>query len=261
LTDFLESVALVSEVDNLDASDAPTLLTLHAAKGLEFGTVFIVGLNDGMLPHSRAFEEPEELEEERRLFYVGVTRAEDLLYLSHVFRRTIFGSSDLSEPSRFLADIPARLRGDGGSRGVASSRGLPQGHGMQAQMNLGRSRSASPSGTHDRSSFSGSHSTRVEEARSAESTRSGEWPRSSGDSQRGQSPGARSGPKAGRRRPRRDAAGSTPFETGDAVRHPSFGEGTVIEVAQRGNDWDVTVAFKGRGIKTLALSFAKLERV
>jgi len=228
LTDFLESVALVSEVDNLDASDAPTLLTLHAAKGLEFGTVFIVGLNDGMLPHSRAFEEPEELEEERRLFYVGVTRAEDRLYLSHVFRRTIFGSSDLSEPSRFLADIPAGLRGDGGSQGAARSRGLPRGPKMQAQMNLGRSLAAS---------------------------------RSSGDTQRGQGPGVSSRPTPGRGQPRRDAAGSAPFETGDAVRHPSFGEGTVIQVAQRGNDWDVTVAFKGRGIKTLALSFAKLERV
>ena len=70
----------------------------------------------------------------------------------------------------------------------------------------------------------------------------------------------RSRPLASSRQARRGAAGSTPFETGDAVRHPSFGEGTVIQVAQRGNDWDVTVAFKGRGIKTLALSFAKLEK-
>jgi DNA helicase-2/ATP-dependent DNA helicase PcrA len=247
LTDFLENVALVSEVDNLDSSDAPTLLTLHAAKGLEFGTVFIVGLNDGMLPHSRAFEEPDELEEERRLFYVGVTRAEDQLYLSHVFRRTIFGSSDLSEPSRFLADIPARLKGS------VAGRGSTRGRGMQAQMNLGRARSRSPSSARGSSSFAGRSSVAGRRpAADASLPRGGARP-----SDRS---GARSGStrSSGRPAPRRGEV--VPFETGDAVRHPSFGEGTVITVAQRGGDWDVTVAFKGRGIKTLALSYAKLEK-
>jgi DNA helicase-2/ATP-dependent DNA helicase PcrA len=243
LTDLLENVALVSDVDNLDASDAPTLLTLHAAKGLEFGTVFIVGLNDGMLPHSRAFEEPEELEEERRLFYVGVTRAEDQLYLSHVFRRTIFGSSDLSEPSRFLADIPTQLRG-----GVGNS--PPRGRrGMQSQMNLRRARSGSVSSTRGRSAFS------------QRSSSAGESSWSSRDLQRGEGATRSVQRSTSGRRPRREVARAAPFETGDSVRHPSFGEGTVIQVTQRGKDWDVTVAFKGRGIKTLALSFAKLEKV
>ncbi|MBC7262869.1 MAG: UvrD-helicase domain-containing protein [Chloroflexi bacterium] len=110
LTTFLEEVALVSDVDNLDeAADAPTLLTLHTAKGLEFYAVFIVGMEEGLFPHSRSMDEPDEMEEERRLCYVGITRAKRRLYLVHTFRRTMFGMPRLSEPSRFLADIPARL--------------------------------------------------------------------------------------------------------------------------------------------------------
>ena len=110
LTTFLEDVALVSDVDNLrDEVDAATLLTLHMAKGLEFGGVFIAGLEEGVLPHSRSMGEPEEMEEERRLCYVGMTRAKERLYLVHTFRRTRFGTQELSQPSRFLRDIPSRL--------------------------------------------------------------------------------------------------------------------------------------------------------
>jgi DNA helicase-2/ATP-dependent DNA helicase PcrA len=110
LTQFLEDVALVSDVDNLrEETDAVTLLTLHMAKGLEFDTVFIVGLEEGILPHSRSLEEPDEMEEERRLCYVGMTRAKQRLYLVRTFRRARFGVQGVCEPSRFLRDIPARL--------------------------------------------------------------------------------------------------------------------------------------------------------
>ena len=107
---FLEEVALVSDVDNLnEETDAATLLTLHTAKGLEFSTVFIVGMEEGILPHSRSFGEAEEMEEERRLCYVGITRAMNRLYLLHTFRRTMFGSPEVSEPSRFIRDVPKEL--------------------------------------------------------------------------------------------------------------------------------------------------------
>ena len=110
LTTFLEEVALVSEVDNLDeAANVPTLLTLHMAKGLEFPVVFIVGLEDGLLPHSRSFDDPEAMEEERRLCYVGITRAKERVYLLHTFRRTMYGESQVGEPSRFITDIPDHL--------------------------------------------------------------------------------------------------------------------------------------------------------
>jgi len=110
LTEFLADVALVSDVDNLtDEVDAPTLLTLHAAKGLEFPVVFITGLEEGVFPHQRSFEDPEEMAEERRLMYVGITRAKERLYLTRVFRRTLRGQSDVADASRFLSDIPEKL--------------------------------------------------------------------------------------------------------------------------------------------------------
>jgi DNA helicase-2/ATP-dependent DNA helicase PcrA len=104
---FLEQVALVSDQDTIEeSSNVPTLLTLHAAKGLEFPTVFIIGLNDGVLPHSRSFDDPEQMMEERRLFYVGITRAENTLYLLFNENRNSYGYAEPVIPSRFLEDIP-----------------------------------------------------------------------------------------------------------------------------------------------------------
>jgi DNA helicase-2/ATP-dependent DNA helicase PcrA len=110
LADFLEDVSLVSEIDQVDDNkDGVTLLTMHAAKGLEFPVVFITGVEDGLLPHSRSFNEPHDMEEERRLFYVGLTRAKDYLYLTYTFRRSLYGDSVPSIVSRFLSDIPEDL--------------------------------------------------------------------------------------------------------------------------------------------------------
>ncbi len=110
LEEFLQDVALISDQDTLtEDKNAPTLLTLHAAKGLEFGAVFIVGLDDGLLPHSRSFDDPEAMEEERRLFYVGITRAKDRLYLVRALRRGSRGYAEETIPSRYLNDIPDNL--------------------------------------------------------------------------------------------------------------------------------------------------------
>ena len=196
LSALLEQVSLVSDVDNLDDSDAPTLLTLHAAKGLEFPVVFIVGLNDKLIPHSRSFDDPDAMEEERRLLYVGVTRAQDRLYLLHTFRRTVWGNSEVSDPSPYLRDIPSRLKTD-----------------PDKKKGAGRSKRASRGASTRR------------RARSA------------------------------------TTAGNGPFKAGDKVRHHAFGQGTVLHVKSRGSDWDITVAFKGRGLKTLAASFANLEKL
>jgi len=107
---FLEHVALVSNVDGMDdQADALTLITLHQAKGLEYPVVFIVGLEEGLLPHARSMDDPAELEEERRLCYVGITRAQKRLYLFRAFRRRLMGGSLPTVPSRFLADIPPHL--------------------------------------------------------------------------------------------------------------------------------------------------------
>ena len=126
LVEFLENLALVSDQDTLplEGTESPgsqktpvTLLTLHAAKGLEFSQVFITGLDEGLLPHSRSLADPEEVAEERRLFYVGMTRAKNQLYLLRSERRSNFGSWDYSEPSRFLRDISDNLVLNQGKRG------------------------------------------------------------------------------------------------------------------------------------------------
>src|SRR5262249_964486 len=123
---FLENVALVGGADTAQTSedgtlareenkDSVTLITLHAAKGLEFPVVFIVGMDEGSLPHSRSVTKPEQLEEERRLAYVGFTRAMQRLYLVRARRRSLWGEAQYTEPSRFLDDIPLHLRSSIGS--------------------------------------------------------------------------------------------------------------------------------------------------
>jgi DNA helicase-2/ATP-dependent DNA helicase PcrA len=118
LESFLEDIALVSDQDTLgETTNVPTLMTLHAAKGLEFPIVIIVGLSDGILPHVRSFEDPEAMQEERRLFYVGITRAKDRLYLVSSLNRSSYGFNEPAEESRFLLDIPEGFfANDGGAR-------------------------------------------------------------------------------------------------------------------------------------------------
>jgi DNA helicase-2/ATP-dependent DNA helicase PcrA len=116
LSAFLENIALIQQEFSLqeknkkkDNKDGVRLMTLHSSKGLEFEVVFLVGFEEGILPHSRSLIEESEVEEERRLCYVGVTRAKDYLYITFATRRLYFGKSSLNEPSRFLADIPKNL--------------------------------------------------------------------------------------------------------------------------------------------------------
>jgi DNA helicase-2/ATP-dependent DNA helicase PcrA len=110
LTDFLESVSLVSDQDEYEEeSGSVTLMTLHIAKGLEFRVVFIIGMEDGVFPHYRSMGDQAELEEERRLAYVGITRAQERLYLCHAWSRTLFGTTSYNPPSRFLGEIPSGL--------------------------------------------------------------------------------------------------------------------------------------------------------
>jgi len=116
LDEFLESVALVSDADELgDATGRVSLMTLHTAKGLEFPAVFLVGLEDGVFPHLRALDDPLQLEEERRLAYVGITRARRQLYVTHAWSRTLWGSTSHAIPSRFLSELPAELVRDVGA--------------------------------------------------------------------------------------------------------------------------------------------------
>jgi DNA helicase-2/ATP-dependent DNA helicase PcrA len=141
LTAFLESVSLVSDVDNLEEKpDAITLITLHQAKGLEFRVVFIVGMEEGLLPHMRSIDsgDPGEMEEERRLCYVGITRAKERLYLLRAFRRGFRGGSEPSKPSRYLADIPQHL--------IVAPRKEPVASAVSTGWRAKRAHSATPDG-------------------------------------------------------------------------------------------------------------------
>ena len=124
LAAFLEEVALVSDVDELDEKvDAATLITLHQAKGLEFPVVFIVGMEEGVLPHFKSLPDAEQMEEERRLCYVGITRAKEKVYLVYTLRRSLMGSSAHNPPSRFLKDIPPNLIVSPGMQGTQATQG------------------------------------------------------------------------------------------------------------------------------------------
>ncbi len=244
LGDFLQQVALVAETDNLDRSaQAPTLLTLHAAKGLEFPIVFITGLEEGLLPHSRSMDSEDELAEERRLFYVGLTRARDAVYLSHAFRRTTWGDSSVAVPSRFLTEIPEDYI-DGQRPGARRRESIDRASTWdtgRTNWNAGRSRQQTTWGEYDRRPSESPGRTRPSESRPQE--------------QRLPEPYSR----ADEPRPNRPAGPN--FKTGQKVRHKKFGEGTVIESKVTGADEEVTVAFPGIGIKRLAAAIAGLEAI
>jgi DNA helicase II / ATP-dependent DNA helicase PcrA len=217
LTPFLENLALVSDQDTLpEQLSAPTLLTLHAAKGLEFSQVFITGLDEGILPHSRSLDDPEEMAEERRLFYVGITRARNKLYLVRANQRSTYGSFEASIPSRFLNDIPDRLL-----------------------QRTGR----------------GSYRTQASSWSSASEQR--ERPPS-----RWESGGTTLAPSSSRSNntiPQPPPPVIQQYKAGNQVRHPTWGEGLVIDARIEGSDERVDVIFESVGFKRLIASLAKLE--
>ena len=219
---FLEEVALVSDVDGLkDEERGPALLTVHASKGLEFPVVFMVGMEDGVFPHSRSREDPEQMEEERRLAYVGLTRAKDQIYLLHAFRRTLYGRDEVAIVSPFLADIPSEL--------------------VEVRSSLKRSASTGSRSWERRSS--GSHKTYREIT---------SW-QNAAQTKTSPAPTRRGG--AGRQKR------VTQFQGGDRVNHTSFGEGTVVSSSPDGQDELVTVAFPGKGIKQILAGLAGLEKI
>ncbi|HEU5349624.1 MAG TPA: UvrD-helicase domain-containing protein [Ktedonobacterales bacterium] len=254
---FLENVALVGGSDTVQTSEsgmlateeqrqnAVTLITLHAAKGLEFPVVFVVGLEEGILPHSRSMESQRELEEERRLAYVGITRAMHQLYLVRAFRRSFFGGNSLmQEPSRFLDEIPRQLvafsrqhsRSDTGGARTTARGGAPNGRDVTR-----REPSAAPS-------------RQAGEPRGWESSRPAasrnETPSSSMRDQ--QSPLSTETPAV---------ASTETLAEGDRVIHRLFGRGVVLSVVDDNGAQTAVVLFDQVGKKTLDLGFARLEKI
>jgi DNA helicase II / ATP-dependent DNA helicase PcrA len=252
LTVFLESVSLVADTDSLeDRGDAITLITLHQAKGLEYPVVFMVGMEEGLLPHLRSLDDENQMEEERRLCYVGMTRAQRRLYLLRAFKRGFRGSFEPNAPSRFLNDIPTKLivaQGTGAKvRNKPAKTGEPERVGRDSRPRTVVTRlSERPERGPGRSPV---------RKRRVDATNGG--PRISRTSRSGPMAAPRGvGPNA------EAAAGADNYRTGDKVRHVKFGEGVVVSVKATPSDIEVTVAFKdGHGIKRLLMSFAPLERV
>jgi DNA helicase-2/ATP-dependent DNA helicase PcrA len=231
LAAFLEDVSLVQDVDQLDdnggVGEAVTLITLHAAKGLEYPYVFLVGLEEGMLPHSRSVDDPKQLEEERRLFYVGITRAMRGLYLVRAFRRTMYGNSSTSAASRFLIDVPQPLALVTHAPGAGSRHpGAP----------------AWSSRREDRPPLT------RQQARDLAA--------------RAFQPTSEPRPPTGPRPPKPPRASTEPtYRAGDRVRHPTFGVGVVISVRADPSSEIVEVHFAGSaGVKKLDTAFAPLTR-
>ncbi len=222
LGEFLESVALVSDTDELDEDESRVaLMTLHSAKGLEFPVVFVVGLEDGVFPHARALDEPVELEEERRLCYVGITRAQRRLYLSHAWQRTLWGRTVPSIPSRFLAEIPGTLLREVGVIGVGDDSAEHVGRrwgSFAGRGTIGRG-SAGSGALGDASSLA-----------------------------------------VARRRPATTGAELLGLREGDRVVHERWGEGMVLAAQGEGDRAQATVRFHSVGSKTLLLSAAPLRR-
>ncbi len=240
LTAFLEEVALVSDQDELTEEDErATLLTLHTAKGLEFPVVFVVGLEENILPHSRSMEDPDQMEEERRLMYVGVTRAKDRLYLVRAFRRMIWGRSEMNEPSRFLRDVKA-------AGGVSAETPL-RGRG-DAERESGRVPHAGPSVAPGESRTRDLRSSWANGTRISNDAHSTQW----SPGALGQTPAATPADRGGRQ---------PQFKPGERVDHGLFGQGIVLKSELTTDDEEVTVAFPGKGTKTLLVGFAKLRKV
>ena len=222
---FLEAISLVTDLDSETEGgeqSAVTLMTLHTAKGLEFPAVFMTGMEDGVFPHVRALGDPDELEEERRLCYVGITRARERLYLCHAWSRMLFGATDYYPPSRFLSEIPEELLN---VTGPASQRGR---------------RSSSGGQVRDRAAH------RDEVARAA--MRSGE--------RRGEPPAPVSTAPTGAR-----GAETMGLRVGDDVLHDKFGEGVVLALHGDGDKAEAVVNFRDVGEKRLLLAWAPLQKI
>ncbi len=278
---LLEETALVADQDSYEGEkDAVTLITLHAAKGLEFPVVFIAGLEEGVFPHNRALDDERELEEERRLAYVGITRAKRRLFLSHAWRRATWGGGGMSIPSRFLLEIPPELMVGPQLRGAADigadldpdlvfrERGSRLGAGIRAGGGAYRQGSGRPGAPLPGESFRPSRDLGAKRDAFAAGAPSGSLGRQGGalpawDELAPQAPGLEPRREPGRVPERPIIPGERRYRDGDRIRHARWGDGIVITSRLTRDDEEVQVAFKDPqvGRKTMLASLANLELI
>ena len=271
LTDYLENVALVSDLDAMtEDGGAVTMMTLHSAKGLEFPNVFMIGMEENLFPSMRSRDDPARMEEERRLCYVGITRARDRLYLSHASRRMLYNQMQFNDRSRFIDDIPARLIEDVSERrgGFATSRqdGWQSGQWRQPAWSKGSSFAQKPETA---SAWKPRAQSGVAQPQGQRQSFAA-WSRGSGMGmnnaervggttvagvQRGMNPTAQVVPSAAR-----EAEKPSLFAAGDHVMHRKFGRGAVVRVSGSGADARIMIRFDDTrvGVKEFALSIAPI---
>jgi DNA helicase II / ATP-dependent DNA helicase PcrA len=251
LVEFLDHAALVSDVDTYDPRGTVTLMTLHSAKGLEFGLVFLLGMEEGLFPHSRAFNDPDQMEEERRLCYVGMTRAMDHLVLSTARYRRRYGTDmpDATVPSRFLEEVPPQLLDELGaspSRAKASYQDSDYG---ERHYNYEDEDQSAPSVNHQQiatrtkpktGGYSGPKYNSIDNIADFFASRGKKFTK----------------PQI----PVEKATGGSSFRPGQRVKHPKYGEGVVYRREGEGEDAKITVQFPRFGLKKLVEKYAHLER-
>jgi DNA helicase II / ATP-dependent DNA helicase PcrA len=248
LVEFLDHAALVSDVDTYDPRGRITLMTLHSAKGLEFNLVFLIGMEEGLFPHSRAFNDPDQMEEERRLCYVGMTRAMDQLVLSQARFRRRYGTDmpDASMPSRFLEEVPPQLLDDlsaprqGRSVGPRESAYEDRHYRYEDEDQSASARPAEPRQKPRSGRYSGPKYNSIDNIAEFFASRGKKFTR----------------PPA----PVEQAKGRTSFRPGQRVKHPKFGEGVVYQREGEGENAKITVQFPRFGLKKLVEKYAGLER-
>ena len=263
LDQFLDHAALISDADDYDERSQITLMSLHAAKGLEFPLVFLSGLEEGLFPHSRTMLQPDDVEEERRLCYVGMTRAMDQLILTRAVYRRRYGTDlpEASVPSRFLEEVPASLIEELGTRRSASAGRAYAGTGTYA-------RPVERTPAHDE--VGSTHYSYEDEDQSASWKRNGV----TASRQKTTAPAkpynsieniaeffASRGKKfTVPKMPLEEPTGKRGFRPGQKVRHPKYGEGTVYQREGEGEEAKITVQFPRFGLKKLVEKYAQLER-
>jgi DNA helicase-2/ATP-dependent DNA helicase PcrA len=258
LDEFLDHAALVSDADQYDERAQITLMTLHAAKGLEFPLVVLAGMEEGLFPHSRTMLEPDAIEEERRLCYVGMTRAMDMLILSRAVYRRRYGTDmpEASVPSRFLEEVPPQLVAEmGGSRRRASSAAGVSRAGAPAPHTLHRQRGESAHYSYEDEDQSAVWNPERVKPKTATPLRNYNSIDNIAEffASRGKKFNV---PKM----PPEEPQGRRGFRPGQKVKHPKYGEGTVYQREGDGEDAKITVQFPRFGLKKLVERYAQLEK-
>ncbi|HEY2866215.1 MAG TPA: UvrD-helicase domain-containing protein [Pyrinomonadaceae bacterium] len=266
LRDFIDHAALTSDTDKYDRNAAVTLMTVHSAKGLEFPIVFLVGLEDGIFPHSRSINDPKELEEERRLAYVAITRAEKLLYVTHAMRRRVYGEDIAAEPSQFLNELPIELIEDitpGPSwLSYAKSSGVQTSRAAAATLRGDDNVPPRKKNLYTGQTYNSADAI-AEFFKNREVKRDGETGRRGDEGKESSSPlSAFERLKSAGTSKSKPPTTSTDsgFAPGTHVTHEKYGRGLVLRREGSGDNVKLTVSFPGYGQKKLIEKFANLQK-